>query len=70
MAVPAHTSANWDFAKKFYLPIIQVVAASRGKGHAGRAAECTARNGVAVNSGSFDGMATADAIKAIHGMAG
>jgi len=69
MAVPAHDERDWDFAKKFNLPIIQVVAAPGSQeaihGAKGEPAECTAADGVAVNSGQFDGMATADVIKAI-----
>lgn len=29
MAVPAHDSRDWDFAKKFNLPIIEVVLGGR-----------------------------------------
>ena len=29
MAVPAHDSRDWDFAKKFNLPIIEVVSGGK-----------------------------------------
>ncbi len=70
MAVPAHDERDWDFAKKFGLPIVQVVAApgsdeARSGEIPGEPAECTSAEGVAINSGKFDGLPTAEAIKAI-----
>ncbi|MDR1949490.1 MAG: leucine--tRNA ligase [Spirochaetaceae bacterium] len=68
MAVPAHDERDWEFAKAFHLPIKLVV--SREKGEAGvdysaEPAECTAADGWAVNSGQFDGLPTAEAIRAV-----
>jgi leucyl-tRNA synthetase len=63
MAVPAHDERDWDFAKKFGLPIIQVVAAE-GSPEAklgtveAEPKECTAADGVSVNSGSWNGTPT------------
>ncbi|MCX7024498.1 MAG: leucine--tRNA ligase [Spirochaetes bacterium] len=71
MAVPAHDDRDWEFAKKFGLPIIQVVAPEGGVaakiGVAARSDPeiCFAGEGIAVNSGDFDGMSTADFRKAI-----
>ena len=75
MAVPAHDERDWEFAKKFGLPIIQVVAApdskearsggDRPQEGFGEPAECTSAEGVAINSGQFDGLPTAQAIQAI-----
>ncbi|MGB4586052.1 MAG: class I tRNA ligase family protein, partial [Rectinemataceae bacterium] len=57
---------DWDFAKVFGLPIIQVVAAAGETGPFDREpAECTAADGFAVNSGKFDGLPTPEAIKRI-----
>ncbi len=61
MAVPAHDERDWDFAKAFKLPIIQVVASEKpesGVDYSGEPAECTAADGWAVNSGEFDGTPT------------
>jgi leucyl-tRNA synthetase len=66
MAVPAHDERDWDFAKVFGLPIIQVVAAQGEKGPFDHEpAECASADGFAVNSGQFDGLPTPEAIKAI-----
>jgi len=66
MAVPAHDERDWDFAKAFNLPIIQVVASPGETGPFDREpAECTAADGFAVNSGKFDGLPTPEAIKRI-----
>ncbi len=66
MAVPAHDSRDWDFAKKFGLPIIQVVAGPDETGPFDKEPEaCTDAEGVAVNSGQFDGLPTVQCIARI-----
>jgi len=66
MAVPAHDERDWDFAKVFGLPIIQVVARPGETGPFDREPpECTAADGFAVNSGRFDGLPTPEAIAQI-----
>ncbi len=61
MAVPAHDSRDWDFAKKFSLPIIQVVAKPGESGPFDHTPpECFEGEGTAVNSGQFDGLPTAE----------
>ncbi len=66
MAVPAHDSRDWDFAKKFGLPIIQVVAGPDETGPFDKEPEaCTDAEGVAVNSGQFDGLSTVQCIARI-----
>ncbi len=52
MAVPAHDERDWDFAKKFELPIIEVV---RG-GDVARAPYTSHESGALVNSGMLDGL--------------
>jgi len=60
MAVPAHDTRDFEFAQKFDLPIIQVVQPPDGQDWRGYTGE-----GVAIHSGSFDGMATAEFKKKI-----
>ncbi|MCX8058517.1 MAG: leucine--tRNA ligase [Spirochaetes bacterium] len=57
MAVPGHDSRDFEFAKKFNLPIIQVVAKEKGK-LIDNLEEAFEEEGYAINSGQFDGMDT------------
>ena len=63
MAVPAHDTRDWEFAKKFGLPIIEVVAGGEDVQEAPYT-ECA--TGKLVNSGFLDGMSVEDAKKAIQ----
>lgn len=72
MAVPAHDERDWDFAKTFDLPIIQVVSSEAEwleKGadgdYSGTPAECTAADGRSVNSPGFVGLKTDECIEKI-----
>ena len=57
MAVPAHDERDWEFAKKFDLPIIEVVKG----GNVDEAAYVDVQTGVLCNSGFLDGLEVADA---------
>ena len=57
MAVPAHDDRDWDFAKKFNLPIIEVVAG----GDVQNEAFTNVETGKLVNSGFLNGLDVADA---------
>jgi len=62
MAVPAHDERDFEFAKTFDLPIVGVVAppdADQAE-QVKRGELCFVGDGKAVNSGSFDGLATAE----------
>ncbi len=61
MAVPAHDERDWDFAKKFDLPIIEVVAGGR----VDEAAFTNTETGILVNSEFLNGLEVADAKKKI-----
>jgi len=63
MAVPAHDTRDWEFAKKFGLPIIEVVAGGEDV-QAAPYTECA--TGKLVNSGFLDSMSVEDAKKAIQ----
>ncbi len=64
MAVPAHDSRDFTFARTFALPIVQVVAASPDalSDPATWSEAFEAKSGIAVNSHELDGLATPDAI--------
>ena len=59
MAVPAHDERDWEFAKKFNMPIIEVVAGGRDVQE-----ECYSdvESGIMVNSGFLDGLTVKEAI--------
>ncbi len=56
MSVPAHDTRDHEFAKQFGLEIVQVVQPTGKK----KAEDCFVGEGVAINSGHFDGMSTAE----------
>ena len=62
MAVPAHDERDFEFAKKFGLRIIQVVS---DDGNLHDLDEAFIGDGVAVNSGAFDGLSTPEFKKKI-----
>ena len=59
MAVPAHDERDWEFAKKFNMPIIEVVAGGRNVQE-----ECYSdvESGIMVNSGFLNGLTVKEAI--------
>ena len=63
MAVPAHDTRDWEFAKKFGLPIIEVVQG----GNVEQEAYTDCDTGVMVNSGILDGLSVEEAKKKIIG---
>lgn len=62
MAVPAHDTRDWEFAKKFGLPIIEVVS---GGADVQKEAFTDVDEGMMVNSGFLTGMQVKDAIAAM-----
>ncbi len=58
MAVPAHDERDWEFARKFSLPVRHVVKPTVGDVNE---EVCFDEEGVAVNSGLLDGLPTAPA---------
>ena len=63
MAVPAHDTRDWEFAKKFDLPIIEVVAGSKVGVENEAFTDCA--TGKLVNSAFLTGMSVEEAKKAI-----
>ena len=61
MAVPGHDARDWEFAKKFGCPIVEVVKG----GNVEEAAFTDCDTGVMVNSGMLDGLSVEDAKVAI-----
>ncbi|HNQ74597.1 MAG TPA: leucine--tRNA ligase [Verrucomicrobiota bacterium] len=77
MAVPAHDERDFEFAKKFNLPIVQVVGQASRLSQTGKEiqedgdrcdacpTECFAGDGIAINSGLITGLPTPEAKKKI-----
>src|SRR6056297_2065487 len=65
MAVPGQDERDWEFATKFSLPILKVVAQSPEEDTDAPLPAATPEYGFAVNSAQFDGMPTGDAKSAI-----
>lgn len=61
MSVPGHDSRDFEFAKAFGLPIIEVVSG----GDVSKEAYTDCKHGVLVNSGFLNGMEVGDAIPAM-----
>ena len=59
MAVPAHDERDWEFAKKFDLPIIEVLSGGNVQ------EEAFTGDGPHVNSGFLDGLGKTDAISKV-----
>lgn len=63
MAVPAHDSRDYAFARKFNLPIVPVI--DNGQGCDLSESSYDAKEGKMINSGIIDGMEVKDAIRSI-----
>ena len=61
MAVPAHDTRDWEFAKKFDLPIVEVVAG----GNVEEEAFTDCATGIMVNSGFLNGLSVDEAKETI-----
>ena len=65
MAVPTHDQRDFEFAKVYDLPLVEVIAGPDGAVGVENMAEAYTDYGTLVNSGEFNGMTTKEAQKAI-----
>ena len=63
MSVPAHDQRDYEFAKKYDIPILDVI--SDTKGYVDTSNEAYVEKGVLINSGEFTGLGFDEAFKAI-----
>ncbi len=56
MSVPGHDQRDWDFAKNYNLPIVQVVGSTKADIDVSEAAFTGKENTLSMNSGQFDGL--------------
>jgi len=61
MAVPAHDQRDWDFAKRYNLPIIDVIKPLKPKSYNLKPNQVYEDEGILINSGRFTGMKSEDA---------
>lgn len=66
MGVPAHDQRDFDFAKKFNLPIVPVVDTGDDKIDLSDLPYATVANGTMINSGDFDGLDSKKALEEIE----
>ena len=64
MAVPAHDQRDWEFARRYDLPIEQVIRPS-DEAACNINTAAFVEKGVLCNSGRFDGLSSADAFEAV-----
>ncbi|AJD49134.1 leucyl-tRNA synthetase [Isoalcanivorax pacificus W11-5] len=64
MAVPGHDQRDWEFARKYDLPVRQVIAPANGEAVDLDSAAFTDK-GMLLNSGAFDGLTSQQAFDAI-----
>jgi len=64
MCVPGHDERDFEFAKKFTLPIVEVISKD-GVAHKNGLEEAYIGDGVLVNSGEYNGLSVTDAKEAI-----
>ncbi|MBF0265713.1 MAG: leucine--tRNA ligase [Gammaproteobacteria bacterium] len=65
MSVPAHDQRDYEFAKKYNLPIVQVIKPEDDKTEINLDEQAYTEAGVLINSGEFDGLKSHKAKKAI-----
>lgn len=66
MAVPAHDQRDWEFAKKYQLPMQQVIRPASADSQCNLAEAAYTEKGILVNSGEFDGLDFERAFAAIE----
>ncbi|MBL7481013.1 leucine--tRNA ligase [Legionella bononiensis] len=64
MAVPAHDQRDWEFARKYKLPITEVIKPEQDKKHDLTQSAYTGE-GILINSGQFDKLHSSQAIESI-----
>jgi leucyl-tRNA synthetase len=66
MSVPAHDQRDWEFAKKYKLPIKQVIKPLSDETNCDLEQEAYVEKGLLINSGDFDGLNFNEAFSAIE----
>ncbi len=70
MSVPAHDQRDWEFARKYELPIVQVIEADGSKKEQDVNEAAITEKGTLINSGQYDGLSSREAFEAIAKLLG
>lgn len=65
MAVPAHDQRDYEFARKYHIPIRVVIKSDDSPAHSDEMTEAYTGNGLMLNSASFDGLEVQQGIAAV-----
>ena len=63
MSVPAHDERDFEFAKKYHIPIRRVIIEDKNKKYPEEVTEVFTGEGYTINSGEYSGLSSADAVQ-------
>jgi len=68
MSVPAHDERDFEFARKYGIPVRRVIVQTKDEPYAAEVSEVFSDKGFLVNSGEYSGLTSAEAIEKMGGL--